>query len=184
MMRSTHYQVLLFLCVGESLAFTEKCSLPLDVYSSGPKESVVLSLYHCFRPAYSETKKFVDECKSQPSSKMVLKRYQVVDMKDTVNGYAVTAKFYGDQVCVAYRKKQDIHDSRGHITPEYCTTKCQIKDEASAIYKTELVCNGTAGCTGGYKRLKFIVSDSSSETTMISLTVLTICTLLSAAFAS
>lgn len=113
----------------------------------------------------------------------VLKRGKVVDLNYDVNGYAVTAKYFGDEVCVAYREKSSIRSSSSRYKrTNQCSSEC-FRDLEFETYETELVCSQIS-CGGGRKKLKFVVTDSANGPTIISFAVLTICAVLSSSFAS
>ena len=106
-----------------------------------------------------------------------------MDMKNDVNGYAVTAKFFGEEVCVAYR---EISSFRSYASGYKRTNKCESEcftDTEFETYETKLVCSQIS-CGGGREKLKFVVTDSASKPTIISVAVLTICAVLASSLAS
>ena len=164
-------------CVINILA-SNQCDIP-NKGKTGTKDSVVLSLYRCSQATSSKE----PVCLTKPSSQEVLKRGKVVDMNHDVNGYAVTAKYFGDEVCVAYREKSSI---RSHLSGYKITNKCSsecFRDLEFETYETELVCSQIS-CGGGWDKLKFVVTDSASGPAIISFAVMTICSVLSSSFAS
>lgn len=140
----------------------DQCDIP-NSGKAGSKNSVVLSVFECAQ-AQSSPKAV---CNLTPSSKEVLNRGEVVDLKHDVNGHAVTAKFFGDEVCVAYR---DVSILNYKETKE-CTSICFTEKETET-YHTNLICN--IDCAGGFKLLEFVVSHSNSarQSTLISSVVL------------
>jgi hypothetical protein len=175
----------LCIVVGVSLtnilaAVKWQCDIP-DTGKTGSKNSVVLSLYRCSQATSSKE----PVCLTKPSSQEILKRGKVVDLEHDVNGYAVTAKFFGDEVCVAYREISNIQSyQNGYKYTKECTSEC-FKDSESETYETKLTCNPRS-CSGGWKKFRFVVTDieSGSESTVMSFLVLTICGVLSFGFAS
>ncbi|CAB4000634.1 Hypothetical predicted protein [Paramuricea clavata] len=163
------------------LAADSQCAIP-DTGKTGSKNSVVLSLYRCSQATPSKE----PVCLTMPSSQDLLEQGKVVDLKHDVNDYAVTAKFFGDEVCVAYREISSIRSYRNgykYNRTNECTSEC-FKDSESETYETELICNPRR-CSGGWKKFRFVVvTESGSESTVMSFLVLTICGVLSFGFAS
>jgi hypothetical protein len=178
------YQFLVLCLLGvwcaSAVLDAEECPMP-NTGKTGSKNSVVLSLYRCSQA--SSSKKPV--CLSKPSSQRILKRGEVIDLRHDVNGYAVTAKFFGDEVCVAYRKVSRIRSYlNGYTNTNECSSEC-FTDVETETYDTDLVC-GYISCGGGWKKFKFVVSESASGSTVItvmSFVVLAICAVLSFGFA-
>lgn len=104
-------------------------------------------------------------------------------MNYDVNGYAVTAKFFGNEVCVAYRKHSNFrYYPRPRLIINVCTSAC-FTDKETETYERERNCS-PSGCGGGVKTLQFVVTDSSSKSTVSSFIVFVICAFLSLGFAS
>ena len=145
-----------------------QCPIPKGA-KTGSRESVVLSLYRCMQESPSK-KSF---CLSSPSSQEVLKQGEVVDLEHDVNGYSVTAEYFGLEVCVAYQAYSRISYKSTEFT-DNCKSAC-FESEQIQTYETRLVCN-SSGCGGGWKKLKFVVKfpDSAGPSTVMSFLVLII----------
>lgn len=159
-----------FLCVLVSICFTyilaaKKCPIP-NTGKTGTKGSVHLSLFRCVHASSSKK----PACSPRPSSRETLKRGEVVDLNYDVNGYAVTAKFFGYEVCVAYRKISSIRTSGGYKRTNKCSSEC-FTEEETETYKSNFV---------GRQKLKFVVSDSAGcVTATVSLVPLIVSMILS-----
>ena len=156
------------------------CPIP-DNGKIGSKKSVVLSTYKCVQASSSKD----PVCPNEPSSKKLLQKGQEVNLENDVNKYAVTAKFFGAEVCVAYRKKSNFQSSRGIDLTNECASEC-FENEETETYDSKTVCSDI-GCRGGRNRLKFVISNSGiskSATTFTTILFVTIGWLLCFGFSS
>lgn len=166
-----HTLVVLLFVVIPSASIADSTSNQCDFRKdgkTGSKDSVVLSLYTC-NQAQSSSKAV---CNLIPSSTAVLNRNEVVDMKHDVNSYAVTAKFFGEEVCVSYR---DVSILNYKETKE-CASVCFTEKE-TITYKSRLICN--INCAGGFEKLRFVVTGSGKQRTVTSLVALVFCAIVS-----
>ena len=168
------------LCILVCMTFrntlaTDQCPIRKGA-KTGSRDSVVLSLYRCVQESPSK-KSF---CLSTPSSQTILKRGEVGDLQHDVNGYAVTAEYFGLEVCVAYRAKSRI----SYKFTDKCKSACFVSEQIQT-YETRLVCNSSP-CGGGWKKLKFVVKfpNSASPSTVMSFLVLIISAVVSFDFTS
>ena len=156
----------------------DQCPIPKGA-KTGSRDSVVLSLYRCVQESPSK-KSF---CLSTPSSQRLLKRGEEVDLQHDVNGYAVTAEYFGLEVCVAYRASSTIRNISYNFFGK-CKSACFMSDQIQT-YETNLFC-GSSGCGGGWKKLKFVVKfvNPASLSPVMSFLVLIISAVVSIDFAS
>jgi hypothetical protein len=169
--------VLCVLAGMSSGANTPQC-WPMADGKTGPKNSVVLSLYRCVKtPSSKET-----VCMKSPSTRILLEQDEVVDLSFDVNKYAVTAEYFGEEVCVAY-KASGIHTNSSDVIfiGGDCISSC-FKYNKTETYYTRLFCSDD-GCSGGEEKFKFVVTDveaaSISMSAVLSLLLLLISTVLS-----
>ena len=155
-----------------------QCPIPKGA-KNGSRDSVVLSLYRCIQE--SPSKKSV--CLPSPSNQKLLKRGEVVDLQYDLNGYAVTAEYFGLEVCVAYQAITTIWNISYNFARK-CKSACFISDQIQT-YETKLICS-SSGCGGGWKRLKFVAKfqNSASLFPLMSFFVLIISAMVSIDFAS
>ena len=146
---------------------TDECPIPNDG-KTGSKSSVTLSLHYCAQATSSSQ----PACLHKPSSQKLLPRGQVVDLQYDVNGYAVTAKYFGEEVCVAYRKVSIFRNARGLDHTDECESEC-FKYEETETYKSNIVCSSIS-CGGGRDKLKFVVTNSAGVCAGMSSVVLII----------
>ena len=161
---------MLCILVGISLRNTlaaDHCPIPNDG-KTGSKSSVTLSLHYCVQASSSSK----PACLPKPYSQKILPRGEVVDLEYDVNGYAVTAKYFGEEVCVAYRKVSVFTDARGRKRTDECESEC-FEDEETETYKSNIVCSSIS-CGGGRNRLKFVVTSSAGMCAVMSTAVLII----------
>ena len=140
------------MCFPHILA-ANTCPIP-NKGKIGSKKSVVLTMYGCVQATSSKD----PACRTNPWSQKLLQKGQEVNLKYDVNGYAVTAKFFGAEVCVAYRKKSTIKSRSGYQRTNECSSEC-FENKETETYETNLVCSHIS-CGGGRKKLKFVVSNS------------------------
>ena len=145
----------------------DQCPIPNDG-KTGSKSSVTLSLHDCVQ-ATSSSKPV---CPPKPSRQKLLRRGEVVDLEHDVNGYAVTAKYFGEEVCVAYRRLSIYQGSTGRDHTEKCASEC-FKDEEYETYESDIVCS-VISCGGGRLKLKFVVTNSAGVCAVMSSVVLII----------
>ena len=75
---------------------TQTCPMP-STGEMGSKSSVRISMYKCVQ-ATSSSK---PACLNDPAAVKTVEKGETVDLGYDVNDYAVTAKFFGKETCVA-----------------------------------------------------------------------------------
>lgn len=143
-----HLIVFVLWCVSEAYS-TQTCPVP-STGETGSKSSVRISVYKCVQ-ATSSSKPV---CLNDPVSVKTVEKGETVDLEYDVNDYAVTAKFFGKETCVAYRKKSKLQTSSGITIAPSCESECFV-DEEYETYDSDLVCS-SLGCLGGRNKLKFV----------------------------
>ena len=85
------------------------------------------------------------------------------------------AKFYGDEVCVSYRKRER---RRGIINrdEQKCESEC-FDDEEEETYFSDLFCSSHS-CGGGYNKLKFELTSAGKELKAKQMTIAAVLSLL------
>lgn len=153
-------------------AIGNTCPLPSDgkVGNIGRARLIV---YDCIRASSSSKA----ACGGKPVKTVLLYRGIATSLNYDVNGYAVMAKFYGEDICVSYRG-HSIRKGTSYRNTKKCEKKCfSIKEtEETVTYKSEVTCSYIS-CGGGYHSLRFEASSKSAHEAPLFTTVL-ICILM------
>ena len=129
------------------------CSLPSNG-KSGDKTRVKLAVYKCIQA----TSDSASACGGQAVREVVLEKGKTtaVSFASTDGIPTVLAKFFGDEVCVAYREEQI---RKGTIVRHdfMCDSEC-FSDDEEVTYHSDFYCS-TLSCGGTKKKFKFEVRD-------------------------
>ena len=136
------------------------CSLPSNG-KSGDKTRVKLVVYKCIQATSSS----VSACGGQAVREVVLEKGKTatVSFASTDGTPTVLAKFFGDEVCVAYREEQI---RKGTIVKHdfMCDSEC-FSDDEEVTYHSDFYCS-TVRCGGTKKKFKFEVRDGAEKFVM------------------
>ena len=162
-----HYYLIKIEVVSKDDAIGNTCPLPSDG-KVGNIGSARLLVYDCIR-ASSGSKA---ACGGRPIKNVLLYRGISTNIDYDVNGYAVMAKFFGEDICVSYRR-HSISKGALYRNTKKCEKKCfSIKEtEETATYKSEVTCSYIS-CGGGYNSLRFEASSKSAHEAPLFTTVL------------
>ena len=158
--------------VSKDDAIGNTCPLPPDG-KVGKVGSARLLVYDCIRASSSSKA----ACGGQPVKTILLHRGISTNLNYDVNEYGVMAKFYGEDICVSYRRHKILQGISSQNTKK-CEKKCfSIKEtEETATYKSDVFCSYDS-CGGGYHSLRFEASSKSAHKAPLFTAVL-ICTMM------